>query len=57
MAMLSDSKTDMDEGFNTTFGFLARGTFSFREMSWILIKVFFGSSYLGFVRAIPLWRV
>ncbi|KAM0691843.1 hypothetical protein Q7P36_008043 [Cladosporium allicinum] len=35
-------------GFNTTFGFLARGTFSFREMSWILIKVFFGSSYLGF---------
>ncbi|KAM0716855.1 hypothetical protein Q7P37_006707 [Cladosporium fusiforme] len=35
-------------GFNTTFGFLARGTFSFREMNWILIKVFFGSSYLGF---------
>lgn len=39
-------------GFNTTFGFLARGTFTFREMSWILIKVFFGSSYLGFVRAV-----
>jgi hypothetical protein len=39
-------------GFNTTFGFLARGTFTFREMSWILIKVFFGSSYLGFVRTV-----
>ena len=43
-------------GFNTTFGFLARGTFTFREMSWILIKVFFGSSYLGFVCAIPFSR-
>jgi hypothetical protein len=41
-------------GFNTTFGFLARGTFSFSEMSWILIKVFFGSSYLGFVCAISI---
>ena len=36
-------------GFNTTFAFLARGTYSFSQMSWILIKVFFGSSYLGFV--------
>ncbi|KAK5132413.1 hypothetical protein LTR08_009096 [Meristemomyces frigidus] len=35
-------------GFDTTFVFLARGTFSVREMNWILIKVFFGSSYLGF---------
>lgn len=38
-------------GFLTTFSLLARGYFSFREMSWILIKVFFGSSYLGFVRS------
>jgi len=44
------------KGFNTTFGFLARGTFTFREMSWILIKVFFGSSYLGFV-CFPSFRV
>ncbi|KAI8942729.1 hypothetical protein NX059_012511 [Plenodomus lindquistii] len=35
-------------GFLTTFVLLARGTFNAREMSWILIKVFFGSSYLGF---------
>lgn len=48
--MDQDPVTDKT-GFNTTFGFLARGTFTFREMSWILIKVFFGSSYLGFVRA------
>ncbi|KAH9827927.1 Ca2+/Mg2+-permeable cation channel [Teratosphaeria destructans] len=36
-------------GFDTTFAFLARGTFSVGEMNWILIKVFFGSSYLGFI--------
>ena len=36
-------------GFLTTFSLLARGSFTFRQMSWILIKVFFGSSYLGFV--------
>jgi len=36
-------------GFLTTFSLLARGHFTFRQMSWILIKVFFGSSYLGFV--------
>ncbi|KAK6392834.1 hypothetical protein LTR65_002915 [Meristemomyces frigidus] len=35
-------------GFDTTFIFLARGTFSVSKMNWILIKVFFGSSYLGF---------
>ncbi|KAM3424467.1 hypothetical protein BST61_g6471 [Cercospora zeina] len=35
-------------GFSTCFSFLARGTYSFRAMNWILIKVFFGSSYLGF---------
>ena len=36
-------------GFNTTFAFLARGVYSVSKMNWILIKVFFGSSYLGFV--------
>ncbi|XMA18137.1 hypothetical protein WAI453_010928 [Rhynchosporium graminicola] len=35
-------------GFLTTFTLLARDTFSLSEMSWILVKVFFGSSYLGF---------
>ncbi|KAL5390601.1 hypothetical protein DPSP01_001676 [Paraphaeosphaeria sporulosa] len=35
-------------GFLTTFVLLARGTYTPSEMSWILIKVFFGSSYLGF---------
>ena len=36
-------------GFDTTFAFLARGTFSVGHTNWILIQVFFGSSYLGFV--------
>ncbi|KAF2451365.1 hypothetical protein P171DRAFT_515399 [Karstenula rhodostoma CBS 690.94] len=35
-------------GFLTTFVLLARGTYTPSEMSWILVKVFFGSSYLGF---------
>ena len=35
-------------GFDTTFTFLARGTYTFRDMNWILVKVFFGSGYLGF---------
>ncbi|KZF19398.1 hypothetical protein L228DRAFT_263732 [Xylona heveae TC161] len=35
-------------GFFTTFTLLARDQFTLREMSWVLIKVFFGSSYLGF---------
>ncbi|KAF3003640.1 hypothetical protein E8E13_007883 [Curvularia kusanoi] len=35
-------------GFLTTFVMLARDKFKPQEMSWILIKVFFGSSYLGF---------
>ncbi|KAH7398431.1 hypothetical protein BKA66DRAFT_545998 [Pyrenochaeta sp. MPI-SDFR-AT-0127] len=35
-------------GFLTTFVLLARDKFKPKEMSWILIKVFFGSSYLGF---------
>ena len=40
---------DLREGFLTTFTLLARDHFSLSEMSWILVKVFFGSSYLGFV--------
>ncbi|RFU32093.1 hypothetical protein B7463_g4254, partial [Scytalidium lignicola] len=35
-------------GFLTTFSLLARDTLTLTEMSWILVKVFFGSSYLGF---------
>ncbi|KAF7947985.1 hypothetical protein EAE96_009054 [Botrytis aclada] len=35
-------------GFLTTFTLLARDSFTLGEMSWVLIKVFFGSSYLGF---------
>ncbi|TAQ91658.1 hypothetical protein B7494_g111 [Chlorociboria aeruginascens] len=35
-------------GFLTTFTLLARDSFTLSQMSWILIKVFFGSSYLGF---------
>ncbi|CAD6446354.1 961434b3-5118-4bd2-b7a0-93c8273d71fb [Sclerotinia trifoliorum] len=35
-------------GFLTTFSFLARDTFTLKEMFWVLIKIFFGSSYLGF---------
>ncbi|ORY09678.1 hypothetical protein BCR34DRAFT_486901 [Clohesyomyces aquaticus] len=35
-------------GFLTTFTLLGRDHFTPREMSWILVKVFFGSSYLGF---------
>lgn len=35
-------------GFLTTFTMLARDRLSLYEMSWILVKVFFGSSYLGF---------
>ncbi|KAF7923442.1 uncharacterized protein EAE97_010880 [Botrytis byssoidea] len=35
-------------GFLTTFTLLARDSFTLGEMSWVLLKVFFGSSYLGF---------
>ncbi|KAF7512205.1 hypothetical protein GJ744_002367 [Endocarpon pusillum] len=35
-------------GFLSTFSMLARDRLSLNEMSWLLIKVFFGSSYLGF---------
>jgi hypothetical protein len=41
--------TDMIKGFLTTFTLLARDHFTLADMIWILIKVFFGSSYLGFV--------
>lgn len=35
-------------GFLTTFSFLGRDKFSFHDMSWLLVRVFFGSSYAGF---------
>ncbi|KAI9752851.1 MAG: exocyst complex component exo84 [Chaenotheca gracillima] len=35
-------------GFFTTFALLARDSFTLSEVSWLLIKVFFGSSYMGF---------
>ncbi|KAH8808846.1 hypothetical protein F5884DRAFT_858365 [Xylogone sp. PMI_703] len=35
-------------GFLTTFSLLARDTLTLSEMSWILVKVFFGASTLGF---------
>ncbi|KAK6540395.1 hypothetical protein TWF694_009194 [Orbilia ellipsospora] len=35
-------------GFLTTFTLLARDSFTLDEMTWLLIKVFFGSSYVGF---------
>jgi hypothetical protein len=35
-------------GFLGTFTLLARGTFGVREMSWFLVRVFFGGSALGF---------
>jgi hypothetical protein len=35
-------------GFFTTFSFLGRDNFSFHDMSWLLVHVFFGSSYSGF---------
>ncbi|KAH8154821.1 uncharacterized protein LAJ45_01352 [Morchella importuna] len=35
-------------GFLTTFSLLARETFTLSQMSWMLIKVFFGSNTVGF---------
>ena len=35
-------------GFLASFSFLGRNTFTFDQMSWLLIRVFFGSSYAGF---------
>lgn len=35
-------------GFLATFTLLARGAFSVTEMSWFLVRVFFGGSSLGF---------
>lgn len=44
-------------GFLTTFTLLARDVFQLSEMSWILVKVFFGSSYLGFVSYSPSYYI
>ncbi|KAK4940826.1 hypothetical protein LTR10_019098 [Elasticomyces elasticus] len=41
-------------GFLTTFTMLARDRMTVNEMSWLLIKVFFGSSYLGFDMAVKI---
>ncbi|KIW11929.1 hypothetical protein PV08_09202 [Exophiala spinifera] len=41
-------------GFLTTFTMLARDRMTLNEMSWMLIKVFFGSSYLGFDMAVKI---
>lgn len=35
-------------GFLTTFTLLARDVFTFKEISWTLMRVFFGSAELGF---------
>lgn len=35
-------------GFLTTFSFLGRDNFSFHDMAWLLVRVFFGSSFAGF---------
>lgn len=35
-------------GFLTTFTFLGRDHYTFEKMSWLLIRVFFGSSFAGF---------
>ncbi|KAL8931022.1 MAG: hypothetical protein Q9208_000124 [Pyrenodesmia sp. 3 TL-2023] len=36
-------------GFLTTFTMLARDSYSAKEIWWMMVNVFFGSSYLGFV--------
>ncbi|RMZ76741.1 hypothetical protein DV737_g4706, partial [Chaetothyriales sp. CBS 132003] len=41
-------------GFLTTFSMLARDRLTLSEMSLILVKVFFGSSYLGFDVAVTI---
>jgi hypothetical protein len=35
-------------GFLTTFSLIGRDTFTLQQMTWILTKIFFGSSYVGF---------
>lgn len=35
-------------GFFTTFILLARNTIPVEQLSWVLLKVFFGASYIGF---------
>ncbi|RVX66875.1 hypothetical protein B0A52_09605 [Exophiala mesophila] len=41
-------------GFLTTFTMLARDRMTLNDVSWLLIKVFFGSSYLGFDMAVKI---
>ncbi|KAI4205814.1 MAG: hypothetical protein LQ346_001393 [Caloplaca aetnensis] len=36
-------------GFLTTFTMLARDTYTAKQIWWMMVNVFFGSSYLGFV--------
>ncbi|KAF2838889.1 hypothetical protein M501DRAFT_1011617 [Patellaria atrata CBS 101060] len=36
-------------GFLTTFAMLARGRYTVGEMSWLLVQIFFGSAFVGFV--------
>ena len=45
----ADIRAHGEIGFDTCFTFLARGSYSLAKMNWILVKVFFGSEYLGFV--------
>ncbi|KAH8900173.1 hypothetical protein GQ53DRAFT_741135 [Thozetella sp. PMI_491] len=35
-------------GFLTTFSLVGRDSFTLRNMAWILTKIFYGSSYVGF---------
>ena len=35
-------------GFLTTFSLVGRDSFTLKSMTWILTKIFFGSSYVGF---------
>ncbi|SMY27925.1 unnamed protein product [Zymoseptoria tritici ST99CH_1A5] len=39
-------------GFSSAFSVLGRDHYTLGRMNWILIKVFFGSSYLGFISPI-----
>jgi hypothetical protein len=57
MSIYASCELNLLPGFLTTFTMLARDRLSLRQMSWILVKVFFGSSVLGFVRffLVVLW--
>jgi hypothetical protein len=48
MSIYASCELNLLPGFLTTFTMLARDRLSLRQMSWILVKVFFGSSVLGF---------